>query len=108
MLSRVKPLPFGKVLSWKDEDGSNKLAVVYKGVVGIEYEWKRRLHLAEVTRGMFHANRYIRDDDEELDAVSLEPLQDGGEREEYPRFRFVGRAEDTVLLRYFSLPRRAS
>jgi hypothetical protein len=35
---------------------------------------------------------------EELDAISLEPLQDGGDREEQPRFRFVGRAEETVLL----------
>lgn len=71
MLSRVKALPFGKILNWKDEDGSCKLAVVYKGVIGIEYQWKRMLKLAEVTRGMFLANRYIRDDIEELDDLSL-------------------------------------
>jgi hypothetical protein len=35
MLSRVKHLSFGKALNWKDEDGSSKLAVIYRGVVGI-------------------------------------------------------------------------
>lgn len=98
MLSRVKSLPFGKSLNWKDEDGSSKLGVVYKGVVGIEYQWKRRLQLAEITKGMFIANRYIRDEVEELDSVSLEPLRDGADTATHPRFAFVGRAEETVLL----------
>jgi hypothetical protein len=62
LLSRIKTLPFGKALNWKDEDGSCKLAVIYRGVIGIEYQWKRRLQLTELTKGMFLANRYIRDE----------------------------------------------
>ena len=55
------------------------------------------MQLAEVTRGMFLANRYIRDEVEELDYLSLEPLGDTA-RTDHPRFRFIGRAEETVLI----------
>lgn len=45
-LIRVKHLRYNKCLNWKDDDGSLKLGIVYKGIVGIEFDWKRRVQLA--------------------------------------------------------------
>lgn len=46
MVLRIKSLPYGKLFSWKDEDGSCKFAVIYRGVVSIEYQWKRNIQIA--------------------------------------------------------------
>jgi hypothetical protein len=78
LLIRIKHLPYSKHLNWKDEDGSFKLAVVYKGVISIEYPWKRNIQIAEVTRGMFLTNHYIKDEIEELEDYSLDPVEDVG------------------------------
>jgi hypothetical protein len=66
MLTRIKKLGFNKCLNWKDEDGSHKIGIVYKGVISIEYPWKRNVQICEITKGMFFTNHYIKDDLEEI------------------------------------------
>jgi hypothetical protein len=62
MVLRIKHLPYNKTFNWKDDDGSLKLAVIYRGVISIEYQWKRTVQIAEITKGMFLTNHYIKDD----------------------------------------------
>ena len=53
-------------LNWKDEDGSHKIAVIFRGLLSIEYPWKRNIEVAQLTRGMFITNHYIKDAIEEI------------------------------------------
>lgn len=62
MLVRIKKMSYNKLLNWKDEDGSLKIGVVYRGIISIEYQWKRNIQICEITRGMFITNHYIKDE----------------------------------------------
>jgi len=58
---RIKKLGYNNRLNWKDEDGSHKIGVVFKGILSLEYVWKRKLEIAQLTRGMYITNHYIKD-----------------------------------------------
>ena len=60
-LMRIKKLTFNSCLNWKDEDKSLKIGVIFRGVLSIEYQWKRNIEVAQLTKGMFITNHYIKD-----------------------------------------------
>lgn len=62
----MKRLKYNKSLNWKDEDHSHKIAAIYRGVVNIEYQWKRNIEVAQLAKGMYIANHYIKDQIEEI------------------------------------------
>lgn len=60
-LIRIKRLRYNKYLNWKDQDHSNKIAVIFRGLINIEYQWKRTIQVAQLAKGMFISNHYIKD-----------------------------------------------
>jgi hypothetical protein len=73
-LARIKRLKYGQSLNWKDEDGSHKIGIVYKGLISIEYHWKRNIEVMQITKGKYITNHYIKDEIEEIQDYELETV----------------------------------
>lgn len=98
-LIRIKKLGYGKALNWKDQDGSHKIGVVFQGTLSIQYPWKRNIQIAQLNKGKFITNHYIKDQLEEIQEYALESVETTTSKpQQLPKFKYVSKSDETIVL----------